>query len=130
MSIKQADKKSPFTKWVPLIGGVLALCFALIAYVLSDDLLNWAVDQFAGFDGNEMDPVVLRAGFGAFIFLILSAVGTLIVAAALPRGKKSKVREKDLAKERKQNLKAKEARQKRQREIARQNSQAAKRLDE
>lgn len=124
MSIKQSKEKSRLSGWVPAIGGVLALCFVLIAYVLSDDLLNWAVDRFAGFDGNEVDPAIMQVMFGAFIFIILSALGALIVSIALPRGKKSTVHEKTIAKERKAIAKEQAARKRRQRELARKASQS------
>ncbi len=128
MSVKQKQKKRTIEAFFPLIGLVLAACLVAIAWAGAEPLLEWAVDTFDGFDGDEMDPLWLELGFGAFIFLIGGAVASMLVAFAVPR-KKSTVTTKDLKSEKDAIELEKRRREKRKREIRRKNSEQAKRID-
>ncbi|MEL6149074.1 MAG: hypothetical protein AAFV33_25630 [Chloroflexota bacterium] len=118
-SIRQEKPKSPISGWIPAIGFIMMVTFAVIGWALSDPLLEWTVDYFNGFEGNELDdvhPDAMQFAFGAFIWLVLLCAGSLIVAAAAPR-KKSRVKEKDLKTEKDDIIKEKKRRKKRQIEM-------------
>ncbi|MEM6280792.1 MAG: hypothetical protein AAF787_01250 [Chloroflexota bacterium] len=114
--VQQGRQKSPISGWIPAIGFIMAVCFAAIGWALSEPLLDYTIDTFRGFDGNELDdvhPDAMQFAFAAFIWLVLLCVGSFIVAAAAPR-KKSQVKEKDLKSEKEELLKEQKRRKKRQ----------------
>ena len=129
MSLKQEGGKRTIEAFFPVIGMILAVCLAAIAWAFAGPLLDWSVDTFDGFDGNELDRVWLELGFGAFIFLISGAFASMLVAFAVPR-KKSTVTTKDLQSEKDAMNLEKRRREKRKKEIRRKNSQKTKRIDE
>jgi hypothetical protein len=112
---RQTKPKSPISAWIPAIGFITIICFAVIGWAFSEWLLEWAVGRFNGFNGNELDdlhPDAMQFAFGAFIWLFLLCAGALAVAAAAPR-KKSRVKETDLTKEKKDFEREKKRRKKR-----------------
>jgi uncharacterized membrane protein YgaE (UPF0421/DUF939 family) len=94
----------------PLIGFILAVALAAIAWVIAPSVVSFLHSKLgARFPtGAQMNLYTT-----VMLFLMLGGLSALIVAATMPR-KKSQVKEADLVKERKDMLAAKAARKKRQ----------------
>lgn len=110
-------KKSSKAMW-PVMGLVLGLALAAIAYVAAPLALNWAVGAFAGFTGTELPPEQMRIFFAFLIFVVLSGIAALIVAIALPKKKVDNMaKEANLRKERERKQKEDAMRRKRKRAL-------------
>jgi predicted membrane protein len=127
--IKVKAKKSPISAFLPAMGLILLIAFGVISWVLAPDLLRWTVREFDGFSGNEFEPIIMKTAFAALIFLVLTSLTGLAVAIFVPR-KRSKVKENDLNKERKANVKRVKQQKKKQRKFAKQARANTKRLGE
>jgi mannitol-specific phosphotransferase system IIBC component len=96
----------------PLIGFVLAVAIAAIAWALAPSVVSFLGARLKGFPrGPQMNLYTTIV-----LFFMFGGVASLIVAAAMPK-KKSQVKETDLVKERKQMMAEKAARKKRQQMI-------------
>ncbi|MBZ0297559.1 MAG: hypothetical protein K8L99_33695 [Anaerolineae bacterium] len=83
----------------PLWGFLMAVACAGIAYVVGPKLIPIARQiTRGGFTGNELPRDQLELAFMAFTFLVLIAVGALVVALAMPK-KKATVLDTALKKE-------------------------------
>ena len=84
----------------PVYGFLMMLACAGFAYVIGPKLIPVARQiTRGGFTGNELPGNQMDLAFMAVTFLVLVAVGGLIIAIAMPK-KKSIVKETDLRKER------------------------------
>jgi hypothetical protein len=96
--------------FLPLIGFILAVALAAIAWIISPEVVKFLGSHLRGFPrGPQMNTYT-----AIVLFIMFGGVAALIVAAAVPK-KKSQVKEKDLVQERKEMVAAKAARKKRQR---------------
>ncbi len=119
MGFKEPRDISGIRKYWPVLGFVMIVMLALIAYAAAPavvDLLRDAVPQFRT-PGIPREQ--LRLGATVLIFLVLGGVATLILAMAAPK-RSLDISTKDLLKEREAIQKRKAAERKRMRDINRQ----------
>jgi cytochrome c-type biogenesis protein CcmH/NrfG len=98
--VKMAEKRRVRGMW-PLIGFLLVVAIAAIAYFASEPALAFARQNLRGFVVRGEDVQIARFGVAAVIFVVLIASVGLIVALFSPK-KAIQVKESDLAKEREQ----------------------------
>lgn len=101
MSMQEYKKKEEVKRtgmW-PVWGFLMAVACAGIAYVVGPALIPIARQiTRGGFTGNELPRDQLELAFMLVTFLVLIAVGALVVALAMPK-KKTSVYDKMLKKE-------------------------------
>lgn len=119
--VKQAEKKGKNRAFWPLIGFGLAVSVGILSWFLKDPVYTWLARSplIPGFPPAGIDPFQMRLLVAAALFTIMLGFAGLIIALAVPKSP-SRVREKDLVKERKMVVKQKELKKARQREINRQ----------
>jgi predicted PurR-regulated permease PerM len=100
----------------PILGFLLALSSAALAFVFTDPVVTQLQKSLRGFPRDPKVPIIV----GVILFFLIAMVFSLIVAFAVPR-KKSAVTEIQMAKDRKAMVNQKAARKVKQREINRQN---------
>lgn len=86
------------SKWWPVIGFLLALCFAAIAYVLGEPALTFVRRTFKADDLVGTEYVWISR---AIIFVVFMFFLAMVYAAAAPK-KKGSIDERQLVKERKE----------------------------
>lgn len=99
----------------PVVGLLLALSAAALAYVFTDPVINALRKSLRNFPTGPTVTLIV----GVILFVVLALTFSLIVAFAVPR-KKSAVTETQLVKDRQAMVKDIKARKIRQREINRQ----------
>jgi len=99
----------------PIMGFLLALSSAALAFVFTDPVIGALKKSLRGFPTDAKIPIIV----GVILFALFAMVFSLIVAIAIPR-KKSAVTEVQMAKDRKVMVNQKMARKIKQREINRQ----------
>ena len=109
-------KKQPRGKafW-PILGFLLALSSAALAFVFTDPVITQLQKSLRGFPRDPKVPIIV----GVVLFFLIAMFFSLIVAFAVPR-KKSGVTEIQMTKDRKVMVNEKMARKIKQREINRQ----------
>src|SRR3972149_6025870 len=80
---KSRKKKNPLAKYFPVIGFILALCRAGIAYVLPKPLNELLQRQVANYPFDSADLIQLIVG--AVIFVVGIMLAAMIYAAFAPR---------------------------------------------
>lgn len=118
--IKQAKKKNPVTAFLPALGLIGAVVLGYLGWFLAPYLLDWTVEVAPGFTGNELDPLIMRIIFAAFIFFVAGGAMSFLISLARPR-KKGEVKEAALRQERQQRLADKRKRKKMTEDLARRN---------
>ena len=116
-------KKNPMAKFFPVVGFLLALCLAGIAYVVSKPLNETLMNQVANYPFESADTIQLIVG--AVIFLVGMMFIGLIYAAVAPRPTKLAT-EKQMEKERNEKLREKEMMKRRKREVNRKMAEEVK----
>ncbi len=99
----------------PVLGFLLALSSAALAFVFTDPTVTYLRSSLRGFPRDPKVPIIV----GVILFALFAMIFSLIVAFAVPR-KKSAVTEIQMAKDRKVMVNQKMARKIKQREINRQ----------
>ena len=99
----------------PVLGLLLALSSAALAFVFTDPVVTALRKSLRGFPTDPKVPIIV----GVILFALIAMIFSLIVAFAVPR-KKSGVTEVQMVKDRKVMVKDKVARKIKQREINRQ----------
>ena len=112
-----SEKRKRRGLW-PVIGFILILALAAIAYLLAPAVIDLTKQLLPRFTTRGTNPETVRLMFALLIFLLLGAVVALTVALFAPK-KAINVNENDLAKERKQMQEAKKMDRIRQRRITR-----------
>jgi type VI protein secretion system component VasK len=115
--VRVAEKKRRRGMW-PVLGFVLILVLAAIAYLIAPAVIDLTRQLLPRFTTRGTNPETVRLLFAILIFLVLGAVGALIVALFAPK-RAINVNEKDLEKERKQMQEARKMDRVRQRRINR-----------
>jgi len=128
MSIKQEKKKRTIEAFFPLIGAILAIVLGVFAWAFAPALLDWSVDTFDGFSGNELNEETLLWGFRIFIFLVGGAFASTLVAFAVPK-RKSTVTTNDMKKEKAERDMEKRRRDKTRKKVRKQNAKQTKRIE-
>ena len=100
----------------PVLGFLLALSSAALAFVFTDPVIVQLKKSLRGFPNDPKVPIIV----GVILFALIAMTFSLIVAFAVPR-KKSAVTEIQMAKSRKAMVNEKAARKIKQRDINRQN---------
>lgn len=121
MSAQKPPKSRTQSFW-PIIGLMLILSAAAIAFFLGPAVVNWLdrSNVIKGFPPTGVSSVTLDWIFRGIFFFILVLLSSLIVAAAAPK-RKSAVTEVKLAKERQLMVNDKKARKMRQQLMNKQN---------
>ena len=120
---KSRKKKNPLAKYFPVIGFILALCLAGIAYVLSKPLNELLQRQVANYPFDSADLIQLIVG--AVIFVVGIMLAAMIYAAFAPRPTKLAT-EKQMEKERNEKIREKEIMKRRKREVNRKMAEEVK----
>jgi hypothetical protein len=118
----QKPQKSRMQAYWPVIGFILIVSCAVIAFFLGPVIVNW-LDKgnvIKGFPPSGVAPATVDWIFRGIIFFILGLLASLLVAAAAPK-KKNAVTEVKLAKERTAMVNEKKARKMRQQLMNKQN---------
>jgi uncharacterized protein involved in cysteine biosynthesis len=102
----------------PVLGFVLLVALALLAWFLAPGVTDWLKANLRGFSTRGTDPQTVQLMIAALIFLTLAGVTALIVALFAPK-KVLNVKETDLVKERKEAKERRELEKRRQRKINR-----------
>ncbi len=100
----------------PILGFLLALSAAALAFVFTDPVIAQLKKSLRGFPTDPKVSIIV----GVILFTLIAMIFSLIVAFAVPR-KKSAVTEIQMAKDRKVMVNQKAARKIKQRDINRQN---------
>ncbi len=108
---KSKKKKSAMAPFLPAIGLILILCFAAIAFVVSEPLTDILRDNMTEIPNNQ--EVTYVVGFIVFLGLVLTT--GLLFALFTPKPSKM-ITEQELKKERQQAAREKLARKKRKRD--------------
>jgi type VI protein secretion system component VasK len=84
----------------PVMGMLLAVAIAVIAYMIAPDVIAWLRTNLRGFQTRGVPPEQLRLMISALIWLVLISCVALAVALFAPR-KQLNIKDSDLSKERK-----------------------------
>ncbi|MFZ4827003.1 MAG: hypothetical protein ACOYLB_06585 [Phototrophicaceae bacterium] len=121
MTIKQAEVKNPYSKFLPAVGFLLLAALGYLSWIGSPYLLSWAVRTFDNFSGRELgNPLYMRLFFSGMILMFLISLITIIVSFAVPK-KKSRITDKDTLKYRQGVLAEKKANELRKQKVAKMN---------
>jgi hypothetical protein len=118
----QPKKKTRGQAWRPVVGFVLILSCAAMAYFLGPAIVTW-LDQgnvIRGFPPRGVPIENIRWILRGIVFVILILLGSLLVAVAAPK-RKSAVNEKQMTKQREQLVLEKKARKIRQQQMNKMN---------
>jgi hypothetical protein len=116
MEIKRAEKRGTRPFW-PVLGFLMLVALGVLAYTFAPDAIRLARQIFPAFRGpSPIPPEQMRLAFAAIVFLVGLTIGAGVIALFAPKSK-MQVRDKDLAKERDQMLKARAAAKRRQRKL-------------
>jgi len=115
----------------PVIGFVLALALGAISWVLAPHVYRIIRERLPQFSSGSLTEGQVTAIVGVFIFVILAALASVIVAAFAPRRGKHDTRDAALRKEKEAMLREEKERKERRRKVEadmrRHNREAAKR---
>lgn len=126
MTIRQAEVKNPYAKFLPALGFLLLLALGYLSWIGSPYLLSWAIRTFDNFTGRELgNPLYMRLFFSAIILMFLISMVSIIVSFAMPK-KKSRVTDKDTLKHRQNVLAEKKATELRKQKVAKMNRNSNK----
>lgn len=119
MSQLKSNEKRMGGFW-PLAGLLLALCFAVIAYLALADPLILAMSktQFNPYR-TGLTVGTLKIAFSVFVFIVFSGIAAMVIAVATPKSRVY-VNEDKLKKEREAMVRAKIDQKKRARRLAKQ----------
>lgn len=117
--VKVAEKRRNRGLWAAF-GFLMIIALLVIAWLLAPGLITWLKGSFRGFRAStgEMPPLHLQIAFTLIIFVILALVSAIIVTVAAPR-RALEFKDKDLQKERQDNLDYQRKARKRQRTLNR-----------
>ncbi len=119
--IKQAERKKNRAYW-PVIGFILAVAIGVFAWFIAPDVTRFLRDHLPQLR-NAGTAEMMRPFVAVGIFLVTGGIAVLIVAgmisASTPKDP-TKIKEKELVKQRNAQVRAKEARRRRQQDINRQ----------
>ncbi len=102
------------------IGFILIVALTIIAWFIAPSVIDWLKGMNANFRNaaGTMQPLYLQLAFTAAVFLVLTIVVALIVTLGAPK-KAINVNERELVRERLDNVKYHRKQKKRQRKINR-----------
>lgn len=118
MAFKEQRNARGLRKYWGVLGFIMFVALAIIAYVIAPDAVRWADRQFPGFTPQSLGREATRLAAAFILFVILAAIFAGILALTAPK-KAIQVRDADLAKEREAKMNYKEMQRKRQRKINR-----------
>ncbi|MBZ0284957.1 MAG: hypothetical protein K8L97_29750 [Anaerolineae bacterium] len=118
MSNRNAKPKSKMQAFWPIIGLMLILALGFISWVLAPPVIGFLGGVLPNFPPAEIPPDTMQIFITVVLFVLMSLIISLIVAAAAPR-KRSAVNEKSLTKERALMVEEKKKQKLRQRAINR-----------
>jgi cbb3-type cytochrome oxidase subunit 3 len=113
--VRQAERKVR-RSWWPLIGFLLIVSLAIIAYAVAPAVLDFTKDALPRLSLRGIAPDMQRLIFAAITFLILVLIAGMIVAVFAPR-KRTLVKETDVIKLRDDMLSQRIKDKKKQREV-------------
>ncbi|TVR23298.1 MAG: hypothetical protein EA396_03445 [Anaerolineaceae bacterium] len=102
------SKRKSITKWLPVLGLLLAIAMAALAFILSEPVHSWLYDSFfadserlRGIQGtsDSFDQEIVQYVVGGVMFFLFMVFFATIYALFAPK-RKIKVSEKQLKKER------------------------------
>ncbi len=120
--MQQPKKRSKTQSYWPVIGLLLLLSCAAIAYVVGEPLFTWFKTSHVikGFPPSGVPASNLQWLLRGIVFVVLGLFASLVVAAAAPK-KKSVVTEKQMTKQREEMVREKKARKLRQQKMNKMN---------
>jgi mannitol-specific phosphotransferase system IIBC component len=114
----QKPKKSRSQSFWPILGLLLIIACAIMAYFIGPAVVDWLDDGnvIRGFPPRGIPRENVNWILRGILFVVLGLLSSLVVAAAVPK-KKNVVNEKKLIKERQEMVNEKKARKLRQQQM-------------